>query len=113
MFEEKKIGVFCAGFFALVPSISMKEHFDAIKEQMRVHIGEYFYEQSHMNVYFNPKQMIDTSVFNTDVFQQGKDDNDNSSNKGKIVHFCGCHPGVTKLKLMTNYIRSNIPELLI
>jgi lipopolysaccharide biosynthesis glycosyltransferase len=110
MFEEKKIGVFCAGFFAFVPSITMKEHFSAIKEQMHVHIGEYFYEQSHMNVYFNPKQMIDVSVFTPDVFQQGK--SDNSSNEGKIVHFCGLQGGVTKLELMTNYVSVHIPELL-
>ena len=111
MFEEKAIGVFCAGLFAFVPSLEMKEHFASIKQQMRVHVGDSFYEQSFMNVYFNPKQMVDVSVFTTDVFQQGKPPKDNSSNEGKIVHLCGTQPGVTKIELMTNYIRTNIPQL--
>jgi hypothetical protein len=111
MFREKKINVFCAGFFAFIPSAEMKSHFTAIIARMKSHVGDFFYEQSFMNVYFNTRSLTDTSVFDSAVFQQGKPGGDTSSNEGKLVHLCGCHPGETKVSLMTQYIRANIPSL--
>jgi hypothetical protein len=61
---KNKIYPFCAGFFALPNTSSMKTHFSNILNMIEGYTGEYHYEQSFMNVYFNKLNLVDTDVIN-------------------------------------------------
>lgn len=56
--ETSKVKVFNAGLFAFSPTPAMRRHFEAINDRILNHAGE---EQSHMNRYFNPKILTNTS----------------------------------------------------
>jgi len=49
--------VFNAGQFAFVPSLAFQTHFLALNDAILNHEGEFFYEQSHMNKYFNLRNL--------------------------------------------------------
>jgi len=59
-----KIYVFNAGLFGFANSPSMKKHFEAIIAMKNDYEGEYYYEQSFMNVYFNLRNLVDTTLIN-------------------------------------------------
>ena len=64
-FRKSKIYTFNCGLFAFVNTLGMKEHFSNILDMVSKHTGEYYYEQSFMNVYFNKRNLVDTTVINT------------------------------------------------
>ena len=52
-------------------AVRVKEHFDNILEMVRTHIGEFYYEQSFMNVYFNLRNLADIKVINKNNYTLG------------------------------------------
>jgi len=63
-FAKNKIYPFNCGLFAFVNTPIMKAHFANILDMVEKHEGEYYYEQSFMNVYFNKRKLVDTTVIN-------------------------------------------------
>jgi lipopolysaccharide biosynthesis glycosyltransferase len=106
-FKEHSVYVFNAGTFAFVRGNTMKQHFAAVRRMIAGHIGNFFYEQSFLNVYFNTRNITDRSLFSSDryVFHHG----DMLNHVGKIIHFCG-NPGVgsDKMARMTTYVKNCI-----
>ena len=62
---KNKIYPFCAGFFVVLNTPSMKQHFSNILSMIDGYVGEYHYEQSFMNVYFNKLNLVNTVVINS------------------------------------------------
>lgn len=87
-FKENNIYVFNAGLFGFIPDKTMKIHFDNIRNMIKTYKGEFFYEQSFMNVYFNKLNMLDYNAisFTTNYVMHPKY---NINYEGNIVHFCG------------------------
>lgn len=115
-FKYHNIFPFNAGCFGFVVNNIMKHHFDNVNTMIQNHVGDYFYEQSFMNVYFNTKNITDRSVLTNGTYEMFVKPNNNYN--GKIVHFCGDpRDGSTKLNRMKMYynsfinIRSKIPYL--
>ena len=111
-FKENNIYPFNAGLFGFKPTNQMKTHFTAIKSIIKSYTGEYFYEQSFMNYYFNLINFTDRSVFTSDnyILFPKKD----KEYKNTIIHFCGIDNNLGNYKLyqMTNYIKNFMPYLL-
>jgi len=63
-FIINRIYVFNCGLFAFLNTETMKQHFQNIRDMIKKHEGEYYYEQSFMNVYFNTRNLVNTLVFN-------------------------------------------------
>jgi lipopolysaccharide biosynthesis glycosyltransferase len=61
---SNKIHVFNAGLFGFVKSPDMKDHFEKVIQMKEGYTGEYWYEQSFMNVYFNLRKLVDTDLIN-------------------------------------------------
>jgi hypothetical protein len=111
-FRQNNIYAFNAGLFGFKPTNQMKNHFTAIKSIIKSHTGEYFYEQSFMNYYFNLINGTDRTVFTFDnyiLFPEKK-----KEYKNTILHFCGIgdDTGNNKLNQMNNYINSFMPYLI-
>lgn len=106
-FKENSILPFNAGCFGFINSNTMKQRFNDVLTLIKVHTGEYFYEQSFMNVYFNTQNITDRNVLNTNVYQLFPQKN--TEYKGKIIHFTG-GPGepVAKLMNMNEYVNKYI-----
>lgn len=93
----KKIGVFNAGLFGFEISRDMKTHFETIVAMKDAYEGKYYYEQSFMNVYFNLRNLMDTTLINDSNCQMNFCPKDIiTSNRiwernrwrGKFFHFC-------------------------
>ena len=111
-FAENKIKPFNCGFFGFLNNSVMKQHFSNIIEMIKSH-----YEQSFMNVYFNIRNLADTSVINIGNYKIGFFETDRSSldlpfpnspwtkrlNKNKIIHFAYCKGSSEKLQHMIKY----------
>jgi len=95
-FHEKKIYVFNAGFFCFRNTPQMKQHFQNTIQLMNNHVGEQFYEQSAINVYFNKNDLVDGKLINNENYNMYYPFNETCRNK--IVHFAGA-PGNTQSKL--------------
>lgn len=61
---DNKIKVFNAGLFGFLNNEVMKQHFDNILDMVKNYEGEYYYEQSFMNKYFNLKNLVNGNVIN-------------------------------------------------
>ena len=95
-FSKNNIKVFNCGFFGFLNNSVMKEHFDNILEMVRTHNGEFYYEQSFMNVYFNLRNLADTKIINKSNYTLGflREEyiilnmlNYRYRHKNKVVHF--------------------------
>ena len=94
---ENNVRVFNAGFFGFLNNEAMKQHFDNILEMVKNFKGEYYYEQSFMNKYFNLKNLTDLTVINDEncIMNFSMDMRNKFlqfrrtplNNVGKIVHF--------------------------
>ncbi len=94
---ENNIRVFNAGFFGFLNNEAMKQHFDNILEMVKNFKGEYYYEQSFMNKYFNLKNLTDLTVITDEncIMNFSMDLRNKIlqfrrtplNNVGKIVHF--------------------------
>lgn len=51
------IDVFSAGTFGFAPGPPMRRSFDDLCDHIAHHTGPFFYEQSHMNAYFNARRL--------------------------------------------------------
>ena len=111
-FEKNKIKVFNCGFFGVLNNSVMKEHFDNILEMVRTHTGEFYYEQSFMNVYFNLRNLADTKLINKTNYMLGFLNEEKillklvwlkPNFKNKVVHFAYCRGYSEKLKFMKKY----------
>jgi hypothetical protein len=88
----KGVGVFNAGLFGFIPSDVMKKHFDGVRSLIRNHKGEFYYEQSFMNVYFNLiPNSTNRTLFTDDNYQMGRVKD--QSYEGKMIHFAGSGSG--------------------
>lgn len=100
----RKILPFNAGTFGFVPSAEMRRHFDNVRELIRTHTGDYFYEQSFLNVYFNPLDKTNRSVLTMDVIKFNPPGAHVFPN-ATIVHFANAsQSGETKCNRMTEYL---------
>jgi len=63
-FKLNKIYIFNCGFFGFWNNSKMKEHFSKVLAMIKEWKGEYYYEQSFMNVYFNLRNLTDTKNIN-------------------------------------------------
>jgi lipopolysaccharide biosynthesis glycosyltransferase len=99
-FEKEKIFVFNAGQFGFFNSEQMKNHFNNINNLIINHKGEFFYEQSFMNHYFNLNKLKNDDILENKVrlFPE-----DNIKYENKLVHFCGIGEGNPKYDRMLNY----------
>jgi lipopolysaccharide biosynthesis glycosyltransferase len=110
--EKNKIKPFNCGFFGFMNNFVMKEHFDNILEMIKTHTGDFYYEQSFMNVYFNLRNLTDTSLINSNNYTLGFITEDlplldfliyRKRRKNKVVHFAYCRGFLNKLKCMNKY----------
>jgi len=95
---NNNVKVFNAGLFGFLNNAVMKQHFDNILEMVENYEGEYYYEQSFMNKYFNLKNLADLNVItrencimNFTMNPKGNKilslRNIQQSQAGKIIHF--------------------------
>jgi hypothetical protein len=92
---DNKIQVFNAGCFLFRPSKQMKKHFDNLLHMIKNHKGNFFYEQSFMNHYFNLNGKTDRTLLTEDnyiLFPKSYMKYENA-----LLHFCG-NPGYHHFK---------------
>ncbi len=85
--KENKVEPFNAGCFLFQNTPSMRRDFESVCEMMRTWKGNFFYEQSFMNVYFNKKGNTNRTLLNTERYVMFPNLEKKYSNC--IVHFCG------------------------
>jgi hypothetical protein len=112
---NNKIRVFNAGLFGFLNNETMKQHFDNIMDMVENYEGEYYYEQSFMNKYFNLKNLTDLTVINNEncimnfsmLYTNNnvlKFRNIRPSQIGKIIHFSvSTNNPIKKLEDMFSY----------
>ena len=104
-FTSNNIYVFNAGCFLFKNIHSMKEHFLKLKELIKTHKGNFFYEQSFMNVYFNKLNIIDYTIITRDIYRL-EFFNPTETLSELIVHFCGSPGnGASKIERINNYYK--------
>lgn len=105
-FEKESIFVFNAGCFAFVCNDIMKKHFQNVLSLIDNYVGEFFYEQSFMNVYFNLANNTDRTLLGRDKYVITNDTEINHT--GKLIHFTG-NPGngMNKITMMSSYINTH------
>jgi hypothetical protein len=110
-FRKNKVLPFNAGCFAFVRCNEMKEHFKNILDMIASHKGEYFYEQSFMNVYFNRNGKSDRNVITDENYIMHGVLSSKSVYQGKVVHFAG-NPGDggTKFEKMNAYFSKYLKD---
>jgi alpha-N-acetylglucosamine transferase len=106
-FVKNKIYPFCAGFFVILNTPIMKQHFSNVLGMIDGYVGEYHYEQSFMNVYFNKLNLVDTNIINSANHMMNIDFKYlprspwiAPSFKNKIFHFSFARGADNKLKEM-------------
>ena len=102
--RKRGILPFNAGTFAFIPSPEMRTHFDNVRNLIDSHKGAYFYEQSHMNTYFNLQDKTDRTVFTSDTYvfvpKKGL-----MHPKGILLHFADAGQAASvKCDNMRNYL---------
>jgi lipopolysaccharide biosynthesis glycosyltransferase len=115
-FKEHKIYPFNCGLFGFLNSDEMKDHFARILSMIDNYEGEYYYEQSFMNVYFNKLNLVDTTiinksncVMNIDITKVSIHPWEKMRYRGKIFHF-NCSRGAdNKLREMLSWNARFIP----
>jgi hypothetical protein len=104
VFQANNVHVFNAGCFAFVRCDAMNEHFLAVQYMMSQHTGDFFYEQSFLNVYFNRNGQTDRTLLTDENYVFPKGDR---AYPGYLVHFAGDPgSGKTKLQRMTAYMKA-------
>lgn len=107
-FIKNKIYVFNCGLFAFLNTSIMKQHFQNVRDMITDYKGNYYYEQSFMNVYFNKQNLVDTSVINKKNCSMNIIVNNikytfiwkNETQRNKFFHFSFSNGPETKLKDM-------------
>jgi lipopolysaccharide biosynthesis glycosyltransferase len=108
-FYDNKIYPFNCGLFGFITTLAMKQHFSNILEMVNNHTGQYYYEQSFMNVYFNKLNLTDTNVMNESNYMIGIDVGNlprptlswlQTKYHNKIFHFTSSKGSDAKLKDM-------------
>jgi len=109
-FNFNSIYAFNCGFFGFLNNIEMKTHFSNILKMIKDWKGEYYYEQSFMNVYFNLRNLTDTKMMNESNYKfrfypENIVQNRNSIffHKNKVVHFAWCRGAKNKLFYMKKF----------
>ena len=106
-FSKKSIYVLNAGQFGFVQSPIMANHFQNIYKFISEYKGEFYYEQSFLNKYFNERNLTDRSVLEEPTVILFPPRNTNF--KGSIIHFTGeTGNGKHKGNVMLQYIKSFI-----
>jgi hypothetical protein len=115
-FKENRIFVFNCGLFGFLNSHKMKTHFSNILSMIENYEGEYYYEQSFMNVYFNKLKLVNTNVIthtnymmNIDVTKLSPHPWEYSAYRHKIFHFCFARGAENKLREMEWWNKIFIP----
>ena len=104
MFEREGVHIFNCGCFGFRPSKHIRQHFSNILDTVRTHTGNFFYEQSYMNTYFNRiLGSTDRNVIVCDrnyiMFPTSGVEYPNT-----LIHFCGnAGNGKEKGYYMTDY----------
>jgi lipopolysaccharide biosynthesis glycosyltransferase len=108
--EYNKIYAFNCGFFGFLNNAEMKEHFNNILQMIKDWKGEYYYEQSFMNVYFNLRNLSDTTAIDEKTYKfrfYAEQIIENSKtipfHKNKVVHFAWTAGAENKLFYMRKY----------
>jgi len=104
-FKKNNIYPFNCGLFHFNNTIEIKSDFLNILNMIDTHKGEYFYEQSFMNIYFNKKGNVNYTIFTDDNYKMFPDLNQKYLNK--IIHFCDFED-TNKLTKMNNYIKQHL-----
>jgi len=103
-FERDRVYPFNAGCFLFSPTKDMAHHFRAVLEEIRECKTAYFYEQSHMNSYFNTRRLVDYGVITASNYVIHPRVQTNHA--GKMVHFTGKPgDGRNKQDVMLGYIK--------
>ena len=117
-FKTNRIFVFNCGLFGFLNSDEMKTHFSNILDMIETYEGEYYYEQSFMNVYFNKLNLVNTKVIthknymmNIDVTKLSLRPWECSVYRHKIFHFCFARGAENKLREMKWWNKKFIPVL--
>ena len=117
-FEKHKIYVFNCGLFGFLNSDKMKDHFSNVLSMIDDYEGEYYYEQSFMNVYFNKLNLVDTIIINESNCAMNIDVTKLSLRpwvspvyRNKIFHFCFARGAENKLKEMKWWNKKFIPAV--
>jgi lipopolysaccharide biosynthesis glycosyltransferase len=117
-FEEHKIYPFNCGLFGFLNSDKMKEHFSKVLSMIDDYEGDYWYEQSFMNVYFNKLNLVDTNIINEsncamniDVTKISPRPWEWRTYRSKIFHFCFTRGTENKLKEMKWWNKKFIPAV--
>jgi len=107
IFKKNGIYPFNCGLFYFNNTIGMKNDFSNILDMISSYRGNFFYEQSFMNVYFNKKGNICYNIFTDDNYKMFPDLNIKYTDK--IIHFC-CAVACAdhKLKTMNDYINQHL-----
>jgi lipopolysaccharide biosynthesis glycosyltransferase len=115
-FKEHKIYPFNCGLFVFLNSDTMKEHFSNVLTMIDDYEGDYWYEQSFMNVYFNKLNLVDTDIINESNCAMNIDVTKLSplpwkwpSYRNKIFHFCYARGAENKLKEMKWWNKKFLP----
>jgi hypothetical protein len=104
-FTNNNIYTFNAGCFLFKYTDGMKEHFLKLKELIKNHTGDFFYEQSFMNVYFNKLNIVDYTIITKDLYRL-EFFSPTDLLPELIVHFCG-NPGngASKIERINDYYK--------
>ena len=115
-FKDNRIFVFNCGLFGFLNSDEMKDHFAHILNMINNYEGEYYYEQSFMNVYFNKLNLVNTKVItcknymmNIDITKLSKRSWEWSVYRSKIFHFCFTRGAENKIREMEWWNKKFIP----
>ena len=106
-FKRDNIYIFNAGQFGFLNSEQMKTHFNNINNLIINHRGDYFYEQSFMNHYFNSNKFKNDDILENNVRLFPEKD---IIYENKLIHFCGDGEGEgnPKYDAMLNYFNKFI-----
>lgn len=100
-FSSHSIYPFNCGLYLFMNDTEMKKNFESILHFISEYKGNFFYEQSFMNYFFNRKRNVNYDLFTKDFYILWPDENIHYPNH--IIHFCGCWKQ-NKLSIMQEYI---------
>ena len=94
----------------------MRQHFLNVIDLIKSHTGDFYYEQSFMNYYFNKNLLVDYSIITDDNYNMNiicMLIDKYSKHTNTIIHFAGAHiSGENKYDVMYNYVKLYFPFLL-
>lgn len=91
---NKKIYPFSGGIFGFIPSEVMGYHFKSVFNLIFKSFGDFFYEQSHMNHYFN-KNCLTKDAFSEQVLTP-QTATPFDADRTALVHYASSHVGVSQ-----------------